>query len=92
MAKKKMTIEDLAKMIQRGFEETAGKKYADGRFDKLEDALTRFIKATEDNFNQVYRRLDLVRDDVSYLPTMRQELRVFQSRLDRLEKRVSAMR
>lgn len=39
MPKKKMTIEDLAAMIQRGFQETARKSDVDKRFDAVEGRL-----------------------------------------------------
>lgn len=37
----KITIEDLAGMIARGFEETAKKADMDARFDKVEERLDR---------------------------------------------------
>lgn len=44
MKKKNITIEDLARMIQKGFLETAKKAEVDKRFDKVEDRLERIEK------------------------------------------------
>jgi len=42
--KKNITIDNLAKMIQRGFLETAKKTEVNKRFDKIEDRLDRIEK------------------------------------------------
>ena len=39
MKKKNITIDDLARMIQKGFLETARKDEVNKRFDKIEDRL-----------------------------------------------------
>ncbi len=39
MKKKNITIDDLARMIAKGFLETAKKREVDRRFDKVEDRL-----------------------------------------------------
>ena len=44
MKKKNITIEDLAKMIQKGFLETAKKVEVDKRFDKIENNLEKIEK------------------------------------------------
>jgi len=44
MIKKNITIEDLTRMIQKGFLETAKKIEVDKRFDKVEDRLQRIKK------------------------------------------------
>jgi len=44
MKKKNITIEDLAKMVQKGFLETAKKVEVDKRFDKIENNLERIEK------------------------------------------------
>lgn len=84
-----MTIEDLAKITYRGFQGS------DKRFDKVErqlseltEALTDFIKATNDNFRHVNARLDRAREDISDVPTIREELRNVTARLERLERKV----
>jgi len=42
--KKKITIEDLARMVQKGFDETAKRKEVNTRFDIIEDRLERIEK------------------------------------------------
>jgi len=37
--KKKITIEDLARMVKRGFDETAKRNEVNLRFDKIEERL-----------------------------------------------------
>lgn len=44
MKKKNVTIDDLARMVQKGFLETAKKSEVDKRFDKVEDHLERIEK------------------------------------------------
>lgn len=39
MIKKNVTIDDLAMMVQKGFEETAKKDETNSRLDKIEDRL-----------------------------------------------------
>lgn len=93
---KKATIEDLAQITHKGFRES-DKRFnkVDERFDKVErqlgeltEALTKFVRATDDNFRHISAHLDRVRDDVSDLPTMREELHTLRTRLERLERKV----
>ena len=44
MKKQNITIDTLARMIAKGFEETAKKKDVDRRFDKVEDRLEKIEK------------------------------------------------
>lgn len=44
MRKKNVTIDDLARMVQKGFLETAKKVEVNKRFDKVEDRLERIEK------------------------------------------------
>lgn len=106
MAKKKITLEILAGMVKRGFDETAKKADVDKRFEavdkrfelvdrrleNLTQALIRFIRATDDNFRHVNARLDRIRDDISDLPVIREELRGLRSRVERLERKAGAAR
>lgn len=74
--KKKVTIENLAGMIQRGFEETTkriGSKVdsLENKVDSLEDKvdflhveLQDFKKETRDNFAHVHARLGVIESDV----------------------------
>ena len=92
MAKKKITIEDLAVMVNKGFSGVSQRlddieKRTEKRFGDLTEAITKLTKATDDNFRHVNFRLDRVRDDVSDLPMMREELRVLRNRVERLERK-----
>lgn len=91
MAKRKNTIEDLATITYKGF------KGVDERFDKVDgqigeltEALTKFIRATDDNFRHVNARLDRARDDLSDVPAMREELHKLRERIGRIERKVTA--
>jgi len=42
--KKKITIEDLARMVKRGFDETAKRNEVNLRFDKIEERLEKIEK------------------------------------------------
>jgi uncharacterized protein (DUF885 family) len=93
MAKKKMTIEVLAIMVNKGFGGVNQRldeleKKTEKRFTELTEALTKFIRSTNDNFRHVNARLDRVRDDISDVPAMREELRHFRTRLERIERKV----
>jgi tetrahydromethanopterin S-methyltransferase subunit G len=65
--KKKITIDDLAIMVQRGFEETARKNDVDllrTDVDLLRAELGEFKKETRDNFIHVHARLGMIERDV----------------------------
>lgn len=92
-----MTIEDLAILVKRGFDQTATKeeilefrKEVDRRFAAMTEAITNLAKATDDNFRHVNVRLDRVRDDISDMPTMREELHELRERVGRIERKVTA--
>jgi prefoldin subunit 5 len=95
---KKITIETLAGMIKRGFDATASKddlqkleQKVDG-LDRKVDGLDKRVgvidKKVDQGFQHINARLDLLRNDISDLPAMRQELRDLGQRVDRLEKSV----
>lgn len=106
MAKKNITIEDLAGMVKRGFDEV----YA--RFDQTatqEDLLVvkedlsavkkdlsavkkDLTQKMEEGFFAVNRRLDLLHDDISDLPDIREELKDHDERLVRVEKKIGVGR
>ncbi|KKQ77265.1 MAG: hypothetical protein US98_C0008G0002 [Parcubacteria group bacterium GW2011_GWC1_38_6] len=44
MKKRGVTIEDLARMIKKGFDETSKKKEVDDRFDVIENRLEKIEK------------------------------------------------
>ena len=56
MAKKKMTIEDLAAMVERGFDQTADKDLVNKRFDSLEGDMA-----------QVKGDISHLKDDASHI-------------------------
>lgn len=65
MAKKNITIEDLARMVQKGFLETAKKEEVDfqfkgvnERFDKVEDHLEKIEKLILANHKQRIEKLE----------------------------------
>lgn len=65
MVKKNITIDDLASMVQKGFEETAKKEEVDfqfqgvsGRFDKIEDRLESIEKLILADHKQRIEKLE----------------------------------
>lgn len=75
MKNKKITIDDLARMIQRGFEETAKKADVDKRFEQIDkrfeqvdkrfDNLEGQINNIDNKVNQIDRRLFSIEEDIS---------------------------
>lgn len=100
MVKKNITLDDLAMMIQRGFAETALKVDTATKAELL--AVKMELKAellivkkdlaqkTEDGFFAVNRRLDLLCEDISDLPAIREELKDHDERLVRVERKVGS--
>lgn len=76
MPKKKITIEDLAVMIQRGFQETARKIDVDKRFD----AVDKRFDAVEGRLGTLENRFVNLASDVSYLKARVTEIGVTLSR------------
>lgn len=64
MKKKNVTIDDLARMVAKGFEETAKKREVDRRFDKVEDRLESIEKLL---IAQHQRRIERLESDVKEL-------------------------
>ena len=90
---KKMTIDDLAVIVKHGFDAV------DKRFGQvaMKEDLKRF--ATKDDLRQlehkmdagfegVNRRVDLLREDISDLPEIREEVTDLGRRVDRVEQKV----
>lgn len=61
---KSLTIDDLALMVQRGFEEMAKKVDMDRRFDHIEHRLERFERVILADYGRRLKRLEA---DVDYL-------------------------
>ena len=78
---KKTTIDDLAAMIKHGFDQTATK-----------DDLHALEQKVDAGFQHVNARLDSIREDMSDLPTMREELHDLRQRLDRVEQKVGLVK
>ncbi len=79
---KKMTIEDLAVMVKRGFDDTASKrdvKLVDDRLDKVDDRLQKIEKEVKELREDlafvtrlpasVERRVDRMEDDIRLIKT-----------------------
>ncbi len=84
---KKTTIDDLAAMTQRGFtdvEQRLGERMDRG-FKLLESGLQVLAKQMREGFQSVSARLDTIREDISDLPTMREELHDLRQRVEQLE-------
>ena len=64
MENKNITIDDLAGMVQKGFEETAKKDEGNERFDKIEDRLERIEKLILADHK---RRIEKLEDEVKEL-------------------------
>ncbi len=93
---KKTTIDELAAMIKGGFDEvhTRLDRMAikdDLQAVRMEMATKQELRTLEqkvdDGFQHVYARLDIIRDDISDLPTMREELHDIRHRIERLEQK-----
>lgn len=90
---KKLTIDDLAAMVKRGFDAV------DKRFDQTatKEDLNQFatkedLHALEQKmdagFFAVNRRIDLLHEDLSDLPDIRDEVKDLVQRMERVEQKV----
>ncbi len=87
--KKKLTIDTLAAMTQRGFtdmEQRLGERMDKG-FQDLTTAIVQLTTAMHENFQHVNARLDSIRDDISDVPAMREELHDLRRRVEHLEQK-----
>lgn len=73
MKKKNITINDLARMVSKGFEETAKSKEVNARFDKVDIRL--------DNLEQGQEEIKLRQDNAAY----RFEVEDLKKRVKKLE-------
>lgn len=91
MIKKITTIEDLAAMIQRTMaskEELQAFRMemaTKGDLRRLEQTLEQKM---EDGFRAVNRRIDLLHEDISDLPDIREEVQDYDERIARVERKV----
>ena len=58
MIKKNITIEDLARMVKNGFEETAKRKEVNLRFDEVENQLNKIEKLILTDHKRRIERLE----------------------------------
>ena len=91
-------------MVKHGFDEVHGRLDSmderfnsmdgrldsmDGRFNSMDGRLDKLEQKVEEGFLAVNRRLDLLHDDISDLPAIREELKDHDERLVRVERKVS---
>ena len=81
--KKRTTIEDLALMTARGFEQTAAKE--DLKVLATKEELLATKEEMQRGFRSVNARLDLIRQDISDLPVLREKIEELTERVGRLE-------
>lgn len=87
---KKITIEDLAVMVNRGFTEIEKKMATkdDLKQCATKDDIAQLRTEMHDGFLAVNRRLDLLHEDISDLPDIREEVKDHDERLARVERKV----
>ena len=90
----KVTLESLAGMVNRRFDEMASKE--DLKAFATKEDLKKFEQKLEHKmdvgFIGVNARIDLIREDISDLPTIREELDDFRHRLGRVEQKVGLVK
>ncbi len=84
MPKKKITIEDIAGMIKRGFDETAKKNDVEKRFTEVEKRLDT-IENRVHNIEEGQEEIKIKLDNFPY----RFELRELEKRVSSLEKKIT---
>ncbi len=89
---KKITNEILARMIAKGFEETAKKADVDERFDKVDQRLDKVeyrLDKVDHRLNAVTSDIGLIRADIHDLKTTQEaDIKSLYPRVERLEKRI----
>ena len=84
--KNTITIDELALMVKRGFDQTATKE--DLMQCATKEDLMQLRTEMQDGFRGVNRRIDLLHEDISDLPDIREELKDHDGRLMRVERKV----
>ena len=79
--KKKITLEDLTGMVNSGFT---------GVEKKMEQMRAELRTEMQNGFHAVNHRLDLLHEDISDLPDIREERKDHDERLVRMERKVGA--
>lgn len=98
MKTKKITIEDLARMVKRGFDDSDAKtqegftdlrKEMDGRFKEMNGRFTGLHKEMKDGFSRVNSRLDVVETRLANLDVVsRNEFDGLLGRVSYLERKL----
>lgn len=87
---KKITIEDLAIMVNRGFTEIEKRMATKDDLKQFvtKDDLHRLEQKMDEGFFAVNRRIDLLHDDISDLPDIREAVQDHDERLVQVERRI----
>ncbi len=90
--KKKITIEDLAGMVNKGFTEMEEKVEQLGTElrTEIDQLRTELRTETHEGFIGVNRRIDLLHEDISDISDIREELKDHDERLSRVERKVGS--
>lgn len=95
---KKTTIEDLAVMVSRGFTEIEKKMATKDDLaqfatkDDLAQLRTELRTEMHVGFQHVNARLDVIHQDISDLPDIREEVKSHDERITRVEQKVRLMK
>ena len=87
MKKKNITIDDLAIMVQKGFEETAKQDAVDARFDKVEGRLDK----VEVRLMKIEIRMDRVEEEIETIRKHQIAHTIYRDEFDKLSNRVKAL-
>jgi len=90
---KKLTTEDLARMVKHGFDEVYTRFDQTATKDDLKQFATKedfraLEQKMDDGFHAVNRRIDLLHEDISDPPDIREEVKDLGERLTRVERKV----
>lgn len=87
MKKRNITIDDLAVMVQKGFEETATKEQVDVRFDKVEGRLDK----VEGRLMKIEIRMDNVESEIEEIRKHQIAHTIYRDEFEKLQNRVKAL-
>ena len=86
MAEKKVTLEKLAKMVQKGFEETATKREVTEQFNKADKRLQKI----DDDISWVHGSLELLQREIADIKEKLNNV-VYRHELDALRERIAEL-
>jgi tetrahydromethanopterin S-methyltransferase subunit G len=94
---KNITLDDLARMIKRGFNETAKKadvdarfEHIDKRFEQVDKRFERLENVVADGFRNIHARLELIERDIQTFVT-REEFDDLMARMKYVEKKIGIL-